>query len=214
MTRRTSLEQTSAPRLQPLSFRERVRLVDRFFEGRDEVHKTLRRLTKRLEKAGIAYAIMGGMAVNAQGHRRTTNDVDVLFTPEGFAEFRKRFVPKNYTPQEKRPRRLTDRINQITIDVLLTGLYPGRGLPGPIAFPDPSAVGERKGDVSVVNLVTLIQLKLAAQRYQDFADVVKLIDTHNLDESYLDRLHPSVRQDFIECLEEKRRDDEYNARNG
>jgi hypothetical protein len=62
--------------------------------------------------------------------------------------------------------------------------------------------------------VNLIQLKLAARRHQDFADVVSLIGIHNLDESYLDRLHPSVRQDFIECLEEKRREEEYEAQNG
>ena len=28
------------------------------------------------------------------------------------------------------------------------------------------------------------------------------------------RLHPSVRSDYAECLEEKRREDEYEARNG
>lgn len=189
-----------------------MKLVDRFFEGRDEVYKSLRRIVKRLEKAGIPYAIVDGMAVNAQGHRRTTNDVDVLLTPEGFAEFRKRFMPKNYVAAAKRPRRLTDQTNQITVDILLTGLYPGLGQPGPISFPDPTDVGELKHNVRVVNLTTLIQLKLAAQRHQDFADVVNLIKVHNLDESFLDRLHPSLRQDFIECLEEKRRDDAYDAR--
>ena len=57
-----------------------------------------------------------------------------------------------------------------------------------------------------------IQLKLAARRHQDFADVVNLIHFNNLDESFADGLHPSVRRDYIECLEEKRRDDEYEAR--
>ena len=67
-----------------------------FFQGRDEVHKTLRRVVKRLERAGISYAALGGMAVNAHGYRRTTGDVDLLLTPEGLEEFRKKFVPKNY----------------------------------------------------------------------------------------------------------------------
>ena len=66
----------------------------------------------------------------------------------------------------------------------------------------------------VADLVTLIQLKLAARRHQDFADVVNLIAVKKLDESFLPKLHPSVRHDFIECLEEKRREDEYIARNG
>ena len=49
-----------------------------FFQKNDPVHKTMRRVVKQLEKAKIPYAIVGGMAVNAHGYRRTTNDVDVL----------------------------------------------------------------------------------------------------------------------------------------
>ena len=63
-----------------------------------------------------------------------------------------------------------------------------------------------------INLETLIQLKLAARRHQDFADVVNLIRVHNLDESYQAKLHPSLHRDYIECLEEKRREDEYESR--
>ncbi len=185
-----------------------------FFQGRDEVHKTLRRLVKRLEKAGIPYAVMGGMAVNAHQRRRITNDVDLLLTPDGLAEFRKRFVSRNYRQSEGRSRRFVDRLNEVEIDFLLTGLYPGSGKPGPIAFPDPEVVAEQHDGVWVVNLPTLIELKLAARRYQDFADVVALIRVNNLDESFAEQLHPSVRADYIECLEEKRREDEYEARNG
>jgi hypothetical protein len=92
------------------------------------------------------------------------------------------------------------------------GRFPGTGKPGPIAFPEPSAVSEVIDKYSVVNLPTLIQLKLAARRWWDFADVVELIRIHNLDESFPQQLHPAVRRDFIECLEEKRREDEYEAR--
>jgi energy-converting hydrogenase A subunit M len=63
-----------------------------------------------------------------------------------------------------------------------------------------------------VDRATLIQLKLAARGHQDFADVVNLIRAHNLDESFLANLHPAVHQDFIECLEEKQHEDEYEAR--
>ena len=44
--------------------------------------------------------------------------------------------------------------------------------------------------------------------------MVNLISVHNLDESFADRLHPTLRRDYIECLEEKRREDEFIARNG
>jgi len=91
-------------------------------------------------------------------------------------------------------------------------LFPGSGVPGPIAYPDPAVVGEVIDDARVVDLTTLIQLKLAARRYQDFADAVALIRVHELDEGFADRIDPTVRADYIECLEEKRREDEYEAR--
>lgn len=84
--------------------------------------------------------------------------------------------------------------------------------PRPIAFPKPQSVQVRIDRIDYIDFVNLIQLKLAARRYQDFADVVSLIRVHNLDESYQTRLHPAVRHDFIECLEENRREDEYEAR--
>jgi hypothetical protein len=195
-------------------FWKRLKEISLFFQGQDEVHKALRRLVKRLERAGIVYAIAGGMAVNAHQYRRTTGDVDLLVTPEGLEEFKRRFVRKNYAPVEGRTRRFTDRTNEVPVDFLLTGLFPGSGNPGPIAFPDPGDVGEVIDRARVINLRTLVELKLAARRHRDFGDVVELIRFNNLDESFARQLHPSVRRDYIECLEEKRRNDEYEAREG
>ena len=183
-----------------------------FQQGRDPAHVAMRRLVRRLQKAGIPHAVMGGMAVYTHGYRRMTDDVDVLLTRQGLEEFRRLFVPKNYDPVPERPRRFVDKMNRVTVDILVTGLFPGKGRPGPIAFPDPMDVREQVGKIHYINLPTLIQLKLAARRHQDFADVVNLIAAHHFDESFADRLHPTLRRDYIECLEEKRREDEYNAR--
>ena len=111
-----------------------------------------------------------------------------------------------------RPRRFVDRTNQVRMEVFLTGHHPGRKGPGPVTFPDPSEVAELRDDIRVVNLPQLIQLKLAAKSYYDSADVVSLIRIRNLDESFQSKLHPAVQRDFIECLEEKRGDDEFEAR--
>jgi hypothetical protein len=197
-----------------LNFWRRLKELSLFFQGKDEVHKSMRRLARRLERARISYAVVGGMAVFAHKHRRATNDVDVLVTAEGLQAFRQKLGGKYYRPREGRSRRFVDRVNDIGIDFLVTGLFPGTGAKGTIAYPDPDEVSEVIDKIRVINLVDLIQLKLAARRHQDFADVVNLISAHNLDESFATRLHPSVRRDYLECLEEKRREDEYEARNG
>jgi hypothetical protein len=195
-----------------LHFRDRLKEIDMFFQGKDPVHQTMRRLARRLEKAGISYAIVGGMAVNAHRYRRTTGDVDFLMNARGFAEFRRRFTDKTYPGVRGRPLRFRDRLSGVTIDILVTGLFPGSGKPGPIAYPDPEEVSETIDRFQVVDLRTLIELKLAARRYRDFGDVVELIRFNDLDESFGRRLHASVRGDYIECLEEKRREDLYEAR--
>jgi len=199
-------------RERPFHVRGRLWEIEMFFEGRGPEHKTLHRLVEKLEKANIPYAVVGGMAVNFHNHKRATNDVDILLTREGYRRFRKLFIPKSYDEVPNRPRRFLDRRQQRTIDILVTGHFPGSGEPGPIAYPDPAQVSETIENTRVVDLATLIQLKLAARRHQDFADVVSLIRIHNLDNSFLPRLHPCLHQDFIECLEEKRREDAYEAR--
>lgn len=192
--------------------RERLREISMFFDGSDKVHQTMRRVVQKLEEAGISYAIVGGMAVNAHEHRRTTGDVDFLLTADGLAAFGRLFVSQDFQRVPGRSRRFLDPLTKITFDVVVTGMFPGSGRPGPVAFPDPSAVCQLIEIASFVNLRTLIELKLAARRYKDFGDVVELIGVHNLDESFAQQLHPSVRGDYIECLEEWRRELEYEAR--
>jgi hypothetical protein len=192
----------------------RLQEIGVFFQKRSPQHQTMRRLARRLKKAGIPYAIMGAMAVNAHGAERTTKDVDVLLTPDGLERFRQEFVGEAYEQVEGRPRRFTERQSGVTVDCLVTGRYPGTGKPGPVVFPDPAEASQEIENIRVLTLPQLIQLKLAARRHYDFGDVVFLIRIHNLSESFLPQLHRSVHRDFIECLEEKRREDEYLAREG
>jgi hypothetical protein len=196
----------------PFSFVERLKEIDMFFAGTDRVHETMRRVVAKLEEAKIPFAIAGGMAVNAHRYERTTGDVDILVAIDGFRAFVRRFVGSEFQSVENRTKRFLDPTTGVTFDFLITGQYPGSGKPGPIAYPDPATVAETIEAHPVVNLPTLIQLKLAARRSRDFGDVVELIRFNHLDESFIDKLHPTLHQDYIECLEEKRREDEYEAR--
>src|SRR5262249_5732923 len=133
-------------------------------------------------------------------------------TPKGFEQFKEELAAKFYRRVDGRPRRFVEKQSGVTLDVLVTGLYPGRGRPGPIAFPDPEQASQEIEKCRVLTLPHFVQLKLAAGRHYDLGDVVFLIRVHDLDEAFLEHLHPSVHPDFIECLEEKRREDEYEAR--
>src|SRR5438552_16161324 len=114
-------------------FSKRLTEISMFFQKNDLVHQSLRRLAKRLEKAGIPYALMGAMAVNMHGARRTTDDVDILLTGAGLERFREELLPKFYKQIKGRPRRFVERKSDIQLDILVTGNYPGSGAPGPIA---------------------------------------------------------------------------------
>src|SRR5438132_919511 len=114
-----------AGQTRPFSFSEGLRELSKFFQGKGPVHRATRQVAKRLEKAKIPYAIVGGMALFAHGHRRATNDVDLLLTPEGFAAFRQLFVPKNYDSLPQRSRRVMERANDVTVEILVHGRFAG-----------------------------------------------------------------------------------------
>lgn len=186
----------------------------RFFEGRSVVHDSMRRLANRLDDANIAYAVMGGMAGFIHGSGRPTDNLDVLLSPQGFLEFGRRFVPALYTALPGRPRRFTDRTNPAPVNFFLAGHHPGIDRRGPVAYPDPVDVREARDGISYVNLATFIEMKLAAGRFQDLADVVSLIAAHHLDDSFANDLHPSLRSEYLGCLEETSRQLEFEMRNG
>ena len=65
-----------------------VREAGDYFAGGGRLHATLRRIARRLSGEGIAYALLGGMALGEHGYVRMTESVDVLLTADGLARFR------------------------------------------------------------------------------------------------------------------------------
>lgn len=59
---------------------EILRESEAFFMREGKVYLTLKRLARHLEDEEIAYAIIGGMALNLWGYTRETVDVDILLT--------------------------------------------------------------------------------------------------------------------------------------
>jgi hypothetical protein len=70
--------------------------IDLFFRQQGRVYQTLHNVSQSLSKAGIDYAIIGGMALVTYGYVRATQDVDLLLSKEGLAAFRKALVGRGF----------------------------------------------------------------------------------------------------------------------
>lgn len=182
-----------------------VAFSGQFLMGESPVHQALLRICDALRADGIPHAVVGAMALNHYGYRRTTEDVDLLLTREGLERFKQAHLGRGWVEKFPGSRGLRDTIARVDIDVVLSGEYPGDGKPKPVAFPDPANVASTGERVSLVQLPTLIELKLASgisapHRLRDLADVLELIRIRSLDESFADELDPSVRTKYLELL--------------
>jgi hypothetical protein len=167
------------------------------------VHRAMRKLAAALDELGIPYALVGAMALNEYGYRRVTVDVDVLMTPEGLAQFKAVWLGRGYVEKFPGSRGLRDTELGVTIDVLVTGQYPGDGQPKPVRFPDPAKVAIREGGLALIPLANLVELKLASgmsapSRLRDLSDVQELIKHARLPRGLVDSLDASVRDRYLE----------------
>lgn len=197
---------SNRPRLDPQEqarFFAGIAEAESFFVGRSSMQRALKKLSGVLEEGGIPYAILGGMALNAYGYRRVTVDVDVLLTHAGYEAFKARHLGSGYALGAAGAQRLLDTENDVPIDVVLAGEYPGDGFPKPVAFPDPAAAAVRGEHVALLPLPRLLELKLASgmtapHRLRDLADVIELVRILQLPEELAGELDPYVRDKFRE----------------
>jgi hypothetical protein len=66
-----------------------LREADEFFMQRGRVYDTLRALARRLDEAGIPYAVLGAIGMGEHGMRRLTLDIDILLTAEACRNLRR-----------------------------------------------------------------------------------------------------------------------------
>ena len=179
----------------------------RFFRGTGMMNDTLRRLISDLEARGIDYNVIGGLALNQHGYKRFTEDIDLLMNAEGLRKFQDELVGRGYHPAfTGAVKKFRETGENVPVEIITTGEYPGDGKPKPIRFHDP---GERYvviDGVKTVDLPTLIELKLASgmtalSRLRDLADVQDLIRIKFLDETLAEQLDPSVREKYLELYQ-------------
>src|SRR2546423_3291037 len=102
------------------------------FDKANAVHKTLEKVTKRLDELGIPYAVAGAMALFFHGIRRFTEDVDILVSREGLQSLHERLEGLGYVPPFAGSKNLRDADSGVRIEFLVAGDYPGDGRPKPI----------------------------------------------------------------------------------
>ena len=139
---------------------------------------TVRRLHAWLDGHGVAYCVVGGLAVVRAGWVRTTHDVDILVDRDGWAA----------APREASIAVAGDSARDRTTGIAIDVLFPGDEWEMAIPLPEPSQVREYDGDlgawfiapaplVAVKTAVYLSKLteygeELAAK---DLTDVVELL---------------------------------------
>ncbi|HET6979645.1 MAG TPA: nucleotidyltransferase family protein [Pyrinomonadaceae bacterium] len=183
----------------------------RYFMGEGILNKTLARLSKDLESHGIDYVVIGAAALLAHGYPRLTEDIDLLMTPAGLQKFHDELVGLGYAPSFPGARkRLRSTVDNVSIEVMTTGEYPGDGKPKPVSMPEPTAASVEIDGINFLTLEKLIELKLAsgisaADRLKDLADVQELIKIRGLDADFALKLDPYVRAKYLELEEAVRK---------
>ena len=171
--------------------------------GDADVQRAAKRIATALNEMGVPYVICGALAVTAYGHARLTQDVDILLTREGLRRFKERWLGKGWIDSFPGSKGMRDTENNVRIDVLLAGDYPGDGKPKPVRFPDPSTVSIDVGGTATITLAKLVELKLASgmtapDRPRDLDDVIQLVRANALSRDFASELDPWVRGKFEE----------------
>ena len=147
------------------------------------------------------------MALNQHGYRRFTEDIDLLLTKEGLKDFQDKLVGLNCRPAfEGAQKRFRTTQENVTVEIITTGEYPGDGLPKPVVFPDPKDDYVVIDGIKTITLEKLLELKLASgtsalDRLKDLADVQELIKVKELEAAFAEKLNLSVRDKFIELYQ-------------
>jgi hypothetical protein len=176
----------------------------RYFMGEGTLNNALERLSADLNKHDIDYIVIGAVALLAYGYRRFTEDIDLVMTPEGLEKFHAELVGLGYAPSFPGARkRLRSTTDNVSIEVMVSGEYPGDGKPKPVKMPIPASASQEIDGIKFVTLEKLIELKLASgisagDRLKDLADVQELIKLRALDADFAQELDPYVRAKFIE----------------
>jgi hypothetical protein len=115
-----------------------------------------------------------------------------------------------YKRKFEKSKNFRDSESKVKIEFLLAGDYPGDGKPKAIQFPDPTAVSINRDGIKFLNLLALVELKLASGmtgrgRMRDLGDVQELIRLRELPLDFAAGLSESLRDKYRELWDDLHR---------
>ena len=171
--------------------------------GQGMLNETLRRV-KGFGKSRNRIQRHRRSRAQQHGYRRFTEDIDLLLTKEGLEKFQKELVGLGYRPAfEGATKKFRTTAENVTVEMITSGEFPGDGKPKPVQFPEPTENQIEIDGVKTLTLEKLIELKLASgmtapHRLKDLADVQEIIKIKNLTAEFAEKLNPFVREKFLE----------------
>lgn len=170
--------------------KERFELAEQLLAGRDTMlepqdlpgrdGRVIKAINHLLQVTGIEAVLAGGWAVWRHGYEgRLTQDIDIVLPAAQIEEFMRAASVSGFDVLPQKPGRwpkLLHKETKVRVDIVPEGARPGTtSRPAPTTIPHPSLMGGKKGVLRYITLPRLIELKLAAGRVQDEADIIELV---------------------------------------
>jgi hypothetical protein len=199
------------------SFNRQLELADALLAGRSRILDpqdlpgryggVVQALDRVLNACDCEAVVGGGWAVWRHGYvGQVTQDIDIALPMVGVDDFVRTASVSGFDvlpqPAGRWPK-LKHRDTGIEVDVLPEGGRPGTASrPAPTTIPHPRLMGAVCGSLKYISLPALFELKLAAGRLRDEADVIELIreNRERLDEvrQHLSSVHAQYAKRFEE----------------
>jgi hypothetical protein len=142
--------------------------------------RVIRALDQVLAACGCEGVAGADWAVWRHGYvGRVTQDVDVVLPKTSIDDFLRAAPVSGFEIVKQSPEawpKLIHRETGIQVDILPEGGRPGTASrPAPTTIPHPSQMSGERGTLKYISLPSLVELKLAAGRLRDEADVIELM---------------------------------------
>ncbi len=200
----------------PQYLAEQLALADVLLTGRDSMvnpqdlpgryGRVVAAVDRVLAAIDAPAVLGGGWAVWRHGFvGRVTQDMDIVIAADVLSDFLKAATVAGFEAYETSTGRwpkLLHRDTGIEVDLLPEGERPGTASrPAPTTIRHPTQLGAAGSTLCYISLQALVELKLAAGRARDEADVVELIRTNDEEVDAIREHLASIHDDYVAAFD-------------